>query len=213
MPDETPQTGLSDNAASGLAYITIIPAIIFLVVPPYNQKPIVRFHSWQSIFLFIAWFVIHIGFMIVGRIPIIGWFTGLLSLLVSLGLLIFWIIVLIKAFTGERFKIPVIADLETFAVERLDQHDDPKDEQSQRHQQRQEASEPADDRNPADNHEPNVDHEPGDEQEDRLPGVEANYGLLVIGRDDQEDDRRDDGDVGKAGGGVVAKASLRSFVR
>jgi uncharacterized membrane protein len=111
MPDETPQTGLSDNAASGLAYITIIPAIIFLVVPPYNQKPIVRFHSWQSIFLFIAWFVIHIGFMIVGRIPIIGWFTGLLSLLVSLGLFILWIIVLIKAFNGERFKIPVIGDL------------------------------------------------------------------------------------------------------
>ena len=111
MTENTPQTGLSDNAASGIAYITFIPAIIFLATAPYNQKPLIRFHSWQSIFLFIAWFVIHIGFMIVGRIPIIGWFTGLLSLLVSLGLFILWIIVLIKAFNGERFKIPVIGDL------------------------------------------------------------------------------------------------------
>ena len=50
MAEETVQSGLSDNAASGLAYITIIPAIIFLVVAPYNQKPEIRFHCWQSIF-------------------------------------------------------------------------------------------------------------------------------------------------------------------
>ena len=45
MPEETAQTGLSDNAASGLAYLTIIPAIIFLVVAPYNQNSTIRFHS------------------------------------------------------------------------------------------------------------------------------------------------------------------------
>jgi uncharacterized membrane protein len=111
MPEETPQTGLSDNAASGLAYVTVIPAIIFLVVPPYNQKPVVRFHSWQSIFLFIAWIVIHIGFMIVGRIPIFGCFIGILRLLVGLALFILWLIVMIKAFNGQRFKIPFIGDL------------------------------------------------------------------------------------------------------
>jgi len=73
VPEETPQTGLSDNAASGLAYITFIPAIIFLVTAPFNQKPIVRFHSWQSIFLTIAWFVVHVALLIVGRITFIGW--------------------------------------------------------------------------------------------------------------------------------------------
>ena len=60
MPDEVSQTGLSDTAASGLAYITIIPAIVFLVVAPYNQNPTIRFHSWQSIFLGIAWFAISL---------------------------------------------------------------------------------------------------------------------------------------------------------
>ena len=110
MPDKTPQTGLSDTAAGGLAYITIIPAIIFLIVAPYNQKPLIRFHSWQSIFLAIAWFIVHIGLFIVGRMPFAGWFMFFLSPLVSLGFFILWIIVLIKAFNGQRFKIPVIGD-------------------------------------------------------------------------------------------------------
>jgi len=110
VPEETPQTGLSDSAASGLAYITIIPAIIFLIVPPYNQKPLIRFHSWQSIFLFIAWIVIHIALMFLGMMPFIGWFVWPLRMLVGLGLFILWVIVLIKAFNGERFKIPVIGD-------------------------------------------------------------------------------------------------------
>ena len=111
MPDETPQTGLSDNAASGLAYITIIPAIIFLIVPPYNQKSLVRFHAWQSIFLFIAWIVIDIGLHFVGRILIFGCFAGIVSLLVGLGLFILWLIVMINAFNGKRINIPVLSDL------------------------------------------------------------------------------------------------------
>lgn len=110
MPEETAQTGLSDNAASGLAYVTIIPAIIFLVVPPYNQKPLIRFHAWQSIFLCIAWIVCAIALTILRMMPFIGWFMWPLHLLVDLGLFILWVIVLIKAFNGERFKIPVIGD-------------------------------------------------------------------------------------------------------
>ncbi|MGA3069754.1 MAG: hypothetical protein ABSD43_06010 [Terracidiphilus sp.] len=111
MPDETPQTGLSDNAASGLAYITIIPAIIFLVVPPFNQKPIVRFHSWQSIFLCIGWIVIDVALHFIGRIPFLGWPLLFLSPLVGLAFFILWLIVMIKAFNGQRFKIPVVGDL------------------------------------------------------------------------------------------------------
>ena len=57
MDDPNPpatSTGLSDDAASGLAYLTFIPAIIFLVVAPYNTNPKIKFHAWQSIFLAIA---------------------------------------------------------------------------------------------------------------------------------------------------------------
>ena len=37
-------TGLSDNAAGALAYLTVIPAIIFLIVEPYNKNSFVRFN-------------------------------------------------------------------------------------------------------------------------------------------------------------------------
>ena len=58
--------GLSDNAAGAIAYITIIPAIIFLVMPPYNQSPTVRFHAWQSIFLNVFSIVMYIVLAIIG---------------------------------------------------------------------------------------------------------------------------------------------------
>jgi uncharacterized membrane protein len=104
-------TGLSDNAASGLAYITFIPAIIFLVVPPYNQSVNVRFHSWQSIFLSIAWFAVWVVLVIVGMIPFVNFLDVILFPLVGIGFLILWIIVLINAFQGKRFMIPVIGPL------------------------------------------------------------------------------------------------------
>jgi len=104
VPEETPQTGLSDSAASGLAYITIIPAIIFLVAEPYNKNPYIKFHAWQSIFLGIAAFVI--GFINV--IPILGQIIFLLGML---ALFIAWVICLLKALKGERFKLPFIGNL------------------------------------------------------------------------------------------------------
>ncbi len=70
-----------------------------------------RFHSWQSIFLAIAWFAIEIALIVLHMLPVIGWSTWILRPLVGLGLFILWIIVLIKAFNGERFKIPFIGDL------------------------------------------------------------------------------------------------------
>ena len=45
----------------GIAYLTFIPAIIFLIVAPYNKNSYVRFHSWQSIFLGVAAIVIEIA--------------------------------------------------------------------------------------------------------------------------------------------------------
>jgi len=110
VAEEIPQSGLSDSAASGIAYITFIPAIILLATAPYTQKPLIRFHSWQSIFLCIASFAIHIGLMILGHLPFFGFIAGMLSMLVSLGFFILWLIVMIKAFNGQLFKIPVIGD-------------------------------------------------------------------------------------------------------
>jgi uncharacterized membrane protein len=110
MPEPT-QSGLSDNGAGALAYLTIIPAIIFLVIPPYNKSSYVRFHSWQSIFLTIVWIVLFVVLAILGRIPFFGLLIFPIMLILDLGMFILWIVVVIKAINGQRFKIPIIGAL------------------------------------------------------------------------------------------------------
>ena len=116
MPEQTPQTGLTDDVAGGLAYFTFIPAIIFLVVAPYNQKASIRFHCWQSILLTAAAFVIDIALMIILGIVafILPWYIhgliALLWLLVDLAWFVIWLLPVINAFNGKRFKLPIIGD-------------------------------------------------------------------------------------------------------
>jgi len=103
--------GLTDNVAGMLAYVTIIPAIIFLVLAPYNQNRFIRFHAFQSIFFAIAWTVLWIALGMFGHIPVLGWLSILIWPLIGLGGLIVWIILLMKAYQGQMFKLPVIGDM------------------------------------------------------------------------------------------------------
>jgi uncharacterized membrane protein len=95
--------GLSDTAAGALAYVTIIPAIIFLVMAPYNTKPFVKFHAFQCLGLAVVWFCLGI----IGVIPILGWAVLALG---SLALLVCWILCIVKASQGGALKLPVISD-------------------------------------------------------------------------------------------------------
>ena len=103
--------GLADNVAGMLAYVTIIPPIIFLVTPPYNKSRFVRFHSFQSIFFIIAWIVLWTVLHFLVVIPVLGWLTIFLWPLVGLAGVIIWIILLLKANQGQMYKLPVIGDL------------------------------------------------------------------------------------------------------
>jgi len=103
--------GLTDNVAGMLAYVTIVPAIIFLVMEPYNKSKFVRFHSFQSIFFCVAWTVCWVALSFLGMIPVLGWATILIWPLLGLGGLIIWIILLLKANQGQMFKLPVIGDM------------------------------------------------------------------------------------------------------
>ncbi len=110
-PGATAAGGLADNVAGLLAYVTIIPAIIFLVVEPYNKNRFIRFHSFQSIFFAVAWTVIWIAASFVAAIPVLGWATLLIWPVMGLGGLIIWIVLLMKAYGGQTFKLPVIGDM------------------------------------------------------------------------------------------------------
>jgi uncharacterized membrane protein len=112
----TAASGLTDNVAGMLAYVTIIPAIIFLVMEPYNRNRFIRFHSFQNIFLHVAAFVLWIALFIVSAvlafIPILGHLVAfLLWAGLVVGYLIAWIVLMMKANQGLTYKLPIIGDM------------------------------------------------------------------------------------------------------
>ena len=113
-PPASTASGLSDNVAAALAYITIIPAIVFLILEPYNRIPLVKFHSYQSIALNVVAFIIQIGLMIAESIlhfiPLSWMLFSVIHLIVFLAIFIAWIVTILKASKGEWYKLPVIGD-------------------------------------------------------------------------------------------------------
>lgn len=107
----TASTGLADNVAGALAYVTIIPAIVFLILEPFNKKRFVRFHAFQCLFFAVAWTALWIILAFIGHIPFLGWATVLLWPLISLAGLIIWVLLVLKAYQNQMFKLPVIGDM------------------------------------------------------------------------------------------------------
>lgn len=100
---------LAENIAGMLAYFTIIPAIVFLLIEPYNKNKFVRFHSFQCLFTAGALIVIHVGLSIIGyALPLL-----VLPIYMLLGLaeLVLWILLVIKAYQHVMFKLPIVGDL------------------------------------------------------------------------------------------------------
>ena len=104
---------ISYNAASAIAYFTFIPAAIFLLIPPYKESQIVRFHAWQSIFLCMVAFGVDI---VLGGIALLTIFLGTSALaymlrLVMLVWLVLWVACVIQALNGKRLKLPIIGGI------------------------------------------------------------------------------------------------------
>jgi len=96
--------GMPANIAALLSYLLgFITGIIFYMIEKDNK--FVRFHAMQSIITFGALFALN---TILAFIPVIGW---RLSPIVGVIALILWIILMIKAYQGENFKLPIIGDL------------------------------------------------------------------------------------------------------
>ena len=104
-----------ENIAAAVAYITFIPAIVFLVIAPYNTNRFVRFHSFQCLFLWAAVVLIGIALKLVGLIlliiPVLGHLlVVLMSMVIGLAAVVVWLVLVVKALQGEAFKIPVLGE-------------------------------------------------------------------------------------------------------
>ncbi len=107
----SPGAGLTDNVAGMLAYITIIPAIIFLVIEPYNRNRFIRFHSFQCLFFAAAVFIAHVVLSMFGIVPFMVFLTLPLHLLVTAAWFLVSIFLMLKANQGQMYKLPMIGDM------------------------------------------------------------------------------------------------------
>jgi uncharacterized membrane protein len=114
------QLPIAENIAGVIAYITIFPAIFFLLVEPFKRNRFVRFHSFQHLLLWAAGVVFGIASGIIGAIlqlipfmrVLVFPFTGL----VGLAFFFLWVLLVVKAYNHEMFKLPILGDLsETWA--------------------------------------------------------------------------------------------------
>ena len=102
--ESTTSTGLTPNVAGLLCYVGAwITGIIFFILEQKNSW--VRFHAAQSIVVFGS---ITVAGLVLGLIPIVG---GALSTIVSVIGFIFWIILMVKAYNGERYKLGWAGDV------------------------------------------------------------------------------------------------------
>jgi uncharacterized membrane protein len=108
---------MTSNVAGALAYLTFIPAIIFLVVDPYKNDKFIRFHSFQSIFYCVVYIAFSIIWMIltiilgVASMGVLAGIMGLVSLIIHLAFLCFWVVLVYKAYHNELYRAPGIGDL------------------------------------------------------------------------------------------------------
>ncbi len=95
--------GIEANIAALLSYLLgLISGVIIYAVE--KQSRFVRFHAMQSIVVFASFFVLGVSLKF---LPLIGW-----PLLMLLGMIevVLWVILMIKAYKGEYFKLPFAGD-------------------------------------------------------------------------------------------------------
>jgi uncharacterized membrane protein len=106
MSEATDKTalGCEANVAAALAYVLgwISGAAVLLLE---RENRFARFHAVQSVVVFgslsVAWFICL-------SIPLLGWLVAFLLIPISA---VLWLLLMFKAYQGERFKLPIAGDI------------------------------------------------------------------------------------------------------
>ena len=100
----TTDTGIKPNVAALLSYLLgFVTGLIFLLIEKNNK--FVRFHALQSIATFGFIFVIQ---WVISFVPVLG---PIVSGLLSIAAVILWIVLMVKAYQGEKYKLPWLGDI------------------------------------------------------------------------------------------------------
>ncbi len=110
-PNGATSMNMDPNVAAGVSYILgWITGLIFFLSEKQNR--FVRFHAMQSIIFSIVWIVVYTAFTVIfGFLSILSIISCFISPLIGLAGFVLWVILLINAFQGKYFKLPVIGDM------------------------------------------------------------------------------------------------------
>ncbi|MBL7209647.1 MAG: DUF4870 domain-containing protein [Dehalococcoidia bacterium] len=101
---EKTSTGLEANVAGLLCYVAgWISGLVFILIEKENK--FVRFHAMQSIIVFGA---LSVASIVLGWIPLLN--VVIVPLISVLGLVL-WIVLMVKAYQGEKYKLPWAGNL------------------------------------------------------------------------------------------------------
>lgn len=110
--------GLDSNVAGALSYLLgFVTGLIFFLIE--EEDEFVRFHAAQSMVVFGGLVVVSIVVNVfTGFLGATGFFMGLFGLffsliwmVISVGALVLWIYLMVKAYQGETPRIPIAADI------------------------------------------------------------------------------------------------------
>jgi uncharacterized membrane protein len=103
---------VAERAAAAGSYFTFLPAAVFLVLPQYRANRFVRFHAWQSVFLWALFVVLTAVALVLSNMAAAIIFL-VLGIIVSLAMFFLWLVLTLKAWHGERFSLPLFGNLAT----------------------------------------------------------------------------------------------------
>jgi uncharacterized membrane protein len=105
---QTAQSGISENSLGAASYLTVIPAIVFLAIAPYNRSANVRFHAWQSIALGASAFLLNFALNFLAQaLPFLSVFAYLsLNMIIGVTYIIVSVFCAVRALNGKHTKLP-----------------------------------------------------------------------------------------------------------
>lgn len=99
-----------ERAVAAAGYLPLIPAAVVLFLPTYRRHLFVRFHAWQSIFIWTVFLILTAGALVLSNVAAAMAFL-LFGILATLAMLFLWIVLSLKAWHGERFGLPLFGNL------------------------------------------------------------------------------------------------------
>jgi uncharacterized membrane protein len=106
MDNSSSSTGLDPKVSALLAYLLgFVGGVVFYVI---SKDSYVKFHAMQSIMLSV---VLAVFYGVIWALIIPFSFLFFLDWLLYLAIVGLWVFMMMKAYSGEKYKLPIIGDM------------------------------------------------------------------------------------------------------